>query len=320
MNTLSLLPVNLDLITDSPRWDIHPFLPPDIPADLAQSFKETSILHPPLLYAHDNGTYEILCGRKRLQAAREICHLSECICHVAPQATPPPALLSLIFESHRLSSPFSPMEIAYFFSVGLQYLPIQELVQTFLAQMTGKSGVSILKKYLQLPLLEKEIQRLVHSLFISEGMALDLLKIEPEDRICLSRLFQEFQLGGGKQKRLFLLLRDICRLNSISMAVFLAEPEIIGILRHKEMNAPQKIQQLFTHLQQLSTPSYQADEDSFRSEINQLKLPRFCEVRHSAAFETDEVILNITFASLELLRKSWPELHRALQKSSRQER
>ncbi len=320
MNTLAFLPVKLHLIADSRRWDIHPFLPQEISADLAQSFQEMGILHPPLLFAQSDGTYEILCGRKRLHAARTICNLSECLCLVAPQTTTPSVLLSLIFASHRLSSPLSPMELAYFFSIGRQYQSLEELAQTFLARITGKSSVSLLRKYLQFLPLEKKIQQLVHSLFISEGMAQDLLKMNPEDRECLSGLFQDFQLGGGKQKRLFLLLRDICRQNSISIAKFVAKPEITGILRHREMNSPQKIQQLFILLQQLSTPSYQADEDSFRTQINQLKLPHFCEVRHRAAFETDEVMLTITFAGLELLRKSWPELHTVLQRTSHQGR
>ncbi len=320
MKNLPLLLINLDLVTDSHHWDIHPFLPPGIPADLAESFKETGILQPPILYEQSEGRYEILSGRRRILAAREICHLLECSCLVVPQTTPPHELLSLLLESQRLSSVFSPMESAYFFSICLQYLSLAELAKAFLFKMTGKSSISILKKYQQLLFLEKETQQLVHSLFITESMALDLLKISPEDRIRLSRLFRDFQLGGGKQKRLFMLLRDICQRHSTSISIFLERPEITEILRHKEMNNPQKIQKLLSLLQQFSTPSYQADENSFRSQINQLKLPQFCGVQHSQAFETDEVVLTIRFEDIELLRKSWPELHGVLQKTLNQER
>lgn len=320
MKSLSLLPININFVTHSQRWDLHPFLPTSIPDDLVLSFKELGILQPPILYEQSGGQYEILSGRRRILAAREICHLTECFCLVVPHTTPPHEVFSLLFESHRFSSPFSPMETAYFLSIGLQYLSLAELAQTFLLKMTGKSSVSILRKFLQLLLLEKEIQQLVHSLFITESMALDLLKISPEDRSRLSRLFRDFQLGGGKQKRLFMLLRDICQRKKTSISIFLERQEIAEILRHREMNNPQKIQKLLSLLQQMATPSYQADEDSFRLQISQLKLPEFCEVQHSQAFETDEVFLSIRFRGMEQLCKSWSELNSVLQETKLHER
>lgn len=313
INLLSFLPINFDHITDSQRWDIHPFLQLDFPTDPTQTLKENSILlQPPLLYEERDGSYEILSGRRRIRAAREIYSLTECTCLVAPLATPPHTLLSLLFESHRLSSALSPMEMANFFNIGRQYLSLKELAHFFLPKAPEKNGIKILREYLQLLSLEKEIQQLVHSLFIAESMALDLLKLNSEDRIGLSRLFWDFQLGGGKQRRLFILLRDICARNSTTFSVFIEQPEITDILHHKEMNNPQKIQRLLSLLQQISAPSHHQEEDAFKSQINRLKLPPSCGVQHAQAFETDEVTLTIRFSNLESLINSWPRIYGAL--------
>lgn len=316
MNSLSFLSIDLNRINDSQRWDIHPFLEPNTPVDSRQPLRKNSIfLQPPLVYEERDGSYEILSGRRRIQTAKEIHRQQKCTCLVAPQATPFRALLSLLFESHCLSSPLSPMELAYFFNIGRSYLPPEELARTFLPNMPEKNSTALVMRYLQLLPLEKEIQQLVHSLFIAETMALDLVKLKPEDRTSLGRLFWDFQLGGGKQRRLFMLLRDVSARYSTTIPAYLKQPEIAEILRHKEMNTPQKTQKLLSLLQQKSAPSYHADEEEFRSQINRLKLPAFCGVQHSQAFETDEVTLTIRFNDMAILINTWPEVNRALQKS-----
>jgi hypothetical protein len=314
MNTMRLASISTDQVSDSRRWDIHPFLPDDIPDNLAKSFREIGILSPPVVYESSGGKYEIIHGKRRLLATGELLHLPECPCFVLPQSTDPKKLLSVLFESHRISSPLSPMEIAYFCKISLNYLTPAEITETFLAGISGKSSVSMVKKYGQLAGLETGIQQFVHTLFISESMAHDLLKISQEDRSKITQIFNDFQMGGGKQRRLFMLLRDLCHLRNISFSIFLEKPEIAGILNHREMNNPQKLQSLFTLLQQLSTPTYSADEDSFKSQITKLKLPVFCSVQHTPAFETNEISLTIRFSEMEQFAGTWPALSDVLQR------
>lgn len=315
-----LVLIHLNQITDSQHWNIHPFLQPEIPTTLAESFKTVGILQPPIVYELTEGKYDIIAGRRRILAAKEICNLTACTCFVVPQKTSPREMLSILFESHRLTPPrLTPMEIACFFNIALQHLSLDELVKTFLSRIASKCNVSTVKKILQLVDLEDEIQRLVHDLVITEGMAYDLLQICPQDRIKLTEIFVEFQMGGGKQKRLFMLLRDICRRQHTSFCLFLERPEITEILKHKEMNNPQKLHHLFSFLQQMSTPTLHADIDFFKSQINRLKLPDSCTVQHSPAFESNEISLIIRFPDMVRFSQIWPEIFGVLERTPVQE-
>jgi len=314
INSVQLRTIRLNLVADSRHWDIHPFLQPDMPADLAESFGNIGILHPPVVYETTSGQYEIIAGRRRLRAAEEILHLTNCSCLVVPCSTPPVEVLAILLESHRFDVPLSPMEVAYFCKIGLQHLPIEKFTETLLARITGRCNASMTKKYIQLISLENELQHLVHHLFISESMAHELLKLTPEDRVRITQLFKIFQMGGGKQKRFLSLLRDACQRSNLSFSTFLERSEIKDILDHKEMNSPQKLHNLFSHLQNLLTPTYSADEDTFKLQIVNLKLPNYCSVQHSPAFETDEVSLTIQFREMDLLSKTWPAIRCVLQK------
>ena len=315
-----LVSININQITDSQHWNIHPFLQPGISTALAESFRTVGILQPPIVHEKTVGKYDIITGRRRLLAAKNICNLTTCTCFVVPQKTPPREVLSMLLESHLLSSPLlSPMEIACFFDIALQHLSLDELAKTFLSRITSKSNISTVKRLLRLLDLENEIQQLVHHLVLTEGMAYDLLQMSPQDRVKITGIFVEFQMGGGKQKRLFMLLRDICQRKHIPICLFLERPEITEILQHKEMNNPQKLQHLFSFLQQMSTPTLNADEDSFKLQINRLKLPASCYVQHSPAFESNEINLTIRFADMARLNMLWPEIVGVLEQIPDQE-
>lgn len=319
MNFLTLTVIPLDLITENTHWDIHPFLDPEIPLALAESFKLAGILQPPLVHEQKGGGYQLIAGKRRILAARKICGLSACHCFVAPATIKIDRLLNLLIEAQSRSASFSPMETAHFFKIGARYLPEEELANRYLPRLAGKKNPSLLKGYRLLLSLEDEVQQLVHSSFIPESMAYELVKLESSDRLCLVHLFREYQLGGGKQKRLFSLLRDIAQRQGTQISELIHVFEIKEILEHKEMNAPQKIQNLLAFLQQKQTPSLQADEEQFRSGIGRLKLPPRCTARHSPAFETDVVELTIKFNDFDHLRKVWPALQKTLQKALQDE-
>lgn len=312
MNFPALSTVRLDLITNDNHWNIHPFLCPALPAVLVESIKTAGILNPPLVHELEDGGYELISGRRRLVAARDILGLTACPCLVALPASRPQTLLSLLIEAQGLTGSFSVMEIAHFFRIGSRYLPDDELAKLYLLRLTGKTNTSLLKGYSRLLSLENEIQQFVHDSLITENMAYELVRLSSVDRFSLLDIFRDFQLGGGKQKRLFSLLRDISHRQESGISDLLQEPAVREILQHSEMNKPQKVQTLLTLLQQMATPSLHADEELFRSAINRLKLPGCCAVEHSQAFETDAVELVIRFADLDCLQRSWPALQRAL--------
>ena len=305
--------VPLDRIAASPRWNIHPFLGPEIPSGLNRSFVEAGILQPPLVLERDDGMFEIIDGRKRVQAARKTLDLSECPCLVVPPASLPQEILALLLASQSCHAPLSPMETAYFLKICGDLMPPEEVAESFLSRLTGRNSISLLPRYNRLLALESGLQILVHQRFIAETMAFELLQLTADDRNKLASLFADFQMGGSKQRRFFSLARDLAMRAETSITALLAQPPLHEILQHQQMNAPQKVQNLLTILQQMATPSLYRDEQAFKAGVARLDLPASCTVQHSQAFETEEVHLSIKFDSFDQLRMSSTALLETLQ-------
>lgn len=304
--------VPLARITAAHRWDIHPFLGPEIPAGLNRSLLEVGILHPPLLLELDGGGFEIIDGRKRVQAAREILNLHECPSLVVPPESSPHDILSFLLASQGCNAPLSPMEKAYFLKICGEFLAPEEIAKLFLPRLTGRGSRTLLPRYRRLLTLEPGLQKHVHHGLISEATVLEMLHLEVEDRTTLAALFTDFQMGGGKQRRFFSLARDVAMRAGTTITALLAQPPLQEIHEHRQMNAPQKVQSLLAILQQMATPSLYRDEQSFKARISTLDLPPSCTVLHSQAFETEEVHLSIRFENFDRLQMASASLVQTL--------
>jgi hypothetical protein len=115
-------------------------------------------------------------------------------------------------------------------------------------------------------------------------------------------------LGAGKQRKLFSLTRDLAYRNQVSIADFLTRDDVQQILNHKDMNPPQKAQHLGNLLQEKLTPSYIEAEKNFSTYTKELKLPANFDLSHSQAFETDEIVVSITFHDHEECRQLLPNI------------
>ena len=57
---------------DSFTWNLHPFLDDLIPDTLEKSIIKVGILHPPVVVQTGADTYDIVCGRKRIQCGQKV--------------------------------------------------------------------------------------------------------------------------------------------------------------------------------------------------------------------------------------------------------
>ena len=133
---------------------------------------------------------------------------------------------------------------------------------------------------------------------IGEKVALELQQLTAGDRLALYRIFQELELGGGKQKRLLALTKDLAFGQGKTIAALLTEPDSSTILDHPEMNRPQKATALLTALQKKLFPESSAAEEEFQKAVHKMQLPPACTVSHSQAFERNEVYVTLCFKTL----------------------
>ncbi len=300
----------------SNEWNLHPFLSPDPPDRLCSSIQSIGLLHPPILRTIAANKYQLLCGQFRLQALkRSTIQATTVSALVLNKQTSPEKLLRYVLEDQLLSGDLSPMERAYFFSYSLKHIGMNSTKEHFAPILGDKVQTHHITRNLLLLDLENELQYSVHIGKINEKLAFDLLRLGSMDRVTLHTLFQELELGGGKQKRLLSLSKDLAFRQEKTITSLLQEPDFVSVLRHTEMNRPQKTATLLSILQNKLFPQSSFAEDDFRKCVNKMKLPSSCSINHSQAFERDEVTVTLSFQSLSEVENRLPEIKKMAEKN-----
>ncbi|MCX5870916.1 MAG: hypothetical protein NTY00_09860 [Deltaproteobacteria bacterium] len=303
----SLKNIPLSSVNTTPHWSIHPFLD-DIPSPaLHQSFTEMGILHPPIVQQEQDGTFNLICGRKRLYALKHYFKQTSCPCLIIQPALDPYTFLLYILTDQQLNGPLSPIEIALFLKYCLDKMDEKEVTNFFLPRLGYKKQTSLIQQLVNLLALGETIQRQIHHGLIIDKIAFELLTLPPEDRFCLSSLFELLQPGTGKQKRILTLSRDIANRSQKTISALFQEQDFKQIVEHQEMNPPQKTHTLLELLQKELYPRSSDAEHVFKDKVRRLNLPDNCELTHSLNFEKDEVYLTVTFPDLESCENAWTQ-------------
>jgi ParB-like chromosome segregation protein Spo0J len=308
MSTQPLLKnIALSSINTTPHWSIHPFLDDTPSPALHQSFTETGILHPPIVQQAQDGTFNLICGRKRLYALKYYFKQTSCPCLIIQPELEPCAFFLYILTDQQLSGPLSPIEIAVFLKYCLDKMDKEEVTIFFLPRLGYKKQAPLIQQLVSLLTLEETIQRQIHHGLIIDKIALELLTLPPEDRACLSSLFELLQPGTGKQKRILTLSRDIANRSQKTISSLFQEQDFKQIIEHQEMNPPQKTHNLLELLQKGFYPRSSDAEHVFKDKVRRLNLPDNYELTHSLNFERDEVYLTMTFPDLESCENAWAQ-------------
>ncbi|MCF8055572.1 MAG: ParB N-terminal domain-containing protein [Desulfocapsa sp.] len=310
MNRFSIFEkVAIQSIEHSEEMNLHPFLSPEPPSTLCSSIHTLGLLHPPILKRLTPDRYQLICGRYRLRALERL-NFSEnfTVALVLNEHSSSRQVLRYVLEDQQLSGTLSPMERAYFFSYCLKHIGIDSTIENFPSILGDKVQDHLIAKSLLLLDLEPELQYDVHAGKINEKLALDLLQLNATDRLALHSLFQELELGGGKQKRLLTLSRDLALQQEKTIASLLLEHDFVAILSHTEMNRPQKAATLLSILQKKLFPQSNSAEEHFKKCVNGMKLPPSCTINHSQAFERDEVAVTLRFETLTEVEKRLAEI------------
>lgn len=301
----SIEDISLNSIRVTPHYNIHPFLDDSAPPALKQSFQELGILHPPIIQQVSNGTFDLICGRKRLHALKHQFNQTNVPCLILPPDCDLYTFFLYILTDQQLHGPLSPMEAAFFFKCCLKKLDEKEAINFFLPRLGFKPQATILHQLISLSTLDESIQNQIHHGFIGDKIAFELLDLPPEDRSFLSELFELLQPGTGKQKRILMLSREIAQRSHQSITTLFEEQEFQYILGHTEMNAPQKVHSILELLQKKFYPQSSDAKQCFRDRTRKLNLPQGYELKHTLNFEKDAVYLTVSYPDLGSFEKAW---------------
>jgi len=291
--------IGIDNIDISDRWNIHPFLSSQSSPKTRTSIETFGLLHPPIVHKLSANQYQLICGHIRLAIFREIfVNEKDITVLVLDEKTISKTILSYILEDQLLSGTISPMEKACFFHIALNYTNTDEAAVLFSPILSQKLQPHSINKMLLLLDLEPELKIDLHNGIIGEKIALELLQLSPEDRLTLHGIIQKLELGGGKQKRLLTLSKDLALGQGKTIKELLGEFDFQDILNHPEMNHPQKTSNLLTMLQKKLFPQSNAAEEQFLKNVSRMGLPASCSISHSQSFEKNEVSVILNFHNL----------------------
>ncbi len=306
---LSCHSVPLRSITYTREWSLHPWDSLNISEELLHSFCRIGILHKPILLAREMGSFDILCGFKRIQFALTNAHLESVECLVLAKDTELKTLLDILLADQSLSHPLSLVEKARFVEICTRFLSDEDILSDYFDTLQLRKKVSAITELKNILQQDQIIVTEIHSGRLQEKMIAEILRLsESSDRIALVQLFRDLGMGDGKQKRFFTLIRDHAFRQNITISEYLKTPAISGILEHPAMNIPQKIQHLNNYLQYQVCPMSSKAEEDFKKQVRELHLPSRCTITHSSAFENDDVTLSITFKKFADCAKIVPKL------------
>lgn len=277
---------------------IHRFLPQArTHFQSANSISTHGLLYLPFaIRAEDATSYELVTGYNCAIQAIENHNLDSIDCRVLSSQLSTDSILRLIYDEIGNHKPLSPIEEAFFLELCEKKLTRVERTECY--QRTGiKSSQHSIQRKLDLLQLEQEIQLAIHDGIISEAIGRELCQLSQVDSLCFYRLIDQLGFGGGKQKRLLSLLRDLSGRNGKTFQEILAFPEIQQVIENSEMNPPQKGQQLLNHLQQIHSPLLNEAQRTFNRWGASLNLPNHWKVQPSQSFEQDKVQLIMDFDS-----------------------
>lgn len=296
------------LNSDIDRFSLHKDLSMNLSTDFLCSIKRYGLFHPPVVMKTGNG-YQLICGRKRIQALLETGSDPSPLCKVV-NISGPSELLTTILEDQQLSGPLSVIMIACLLKLTETLIP-QESRNALIEQLDiGSYGQ--LQRLLPLLNLEQSIRDAIHRGSISDKVGLILCSIAPEDRLFLCHLFLELSLNKNKQKRLL----DMCQILIAQKGGTykkLFQNDFRDFLPENiRSNIPQTAGKLLKCLSEASHPLSTHAEKVFDDRKNDLGLPASCSVSHSPAFEKDRVTLSIEFDNLDEMAKIWQKIKHQL--------
>lgn len=309
LNTIQTIPFTN--IESSKRWCLHPFLKGSPPPQLRESIERIGLLHPPTVQEISSGKFLVICGHFRVQVVQQLLSVTSSIpCRILPQNSSTKNILDLIIGDQLLSGPLSSIEKGFFFNICGDFMDSKTIASSYLPLLGEKIQEHSIKKTLQLLTLSLSIQTSIHTGTINDKVAFELLSLNSADRDTIYTLFQKLGLGGGKQKRLLSLCKDLVGRDGLTVQELFAAQDLQDIVSHKEMNPPQKGMLILSTLNKRLFPNSIAAEQSFSKQIKAMNLPNNCSVTHSPSFETDAVSLSIHFPSLTSVQQLLPEIQK----------
>ncbi len=271
--------------------------PPD--ASLRAGVAAHGLLQPLRLQLRADGRYRLVSGFKRFQLVRELGWDRVPALVVSERQSDLDLYTSSLQERLAAVKPLSPLEIAEVLAKlqAVFLLSEESVVRDFMPSLGLGRNRTWLDRYLPLTGLDERSKNEL----LADGLSLEVVFALPglavAERHHLLDLFKTLRLGKNKQSELYSLIRDVCRMQGLSVGALLQQPELAEILAGAELTSTQKAERCKEALMRLRYPRFSRAQQAFHDLLKEAGVPPTLRISPSPFFNSEEVSIAFSFKS-----------------------
>lgn len=261
---------------------------------LVESIRTIGMINPPhLVVSKTPGSYQIVCGYRRIEAVARLGYPQV----QASVFEPPPderELLLFALQDNISHRDFNPIEQAEAVSRLCRYFGPDEVVPTYLPLLGLPATMRALEESLALGKADGELKQAVAQGIIQPRTALRLAEMQPGDRDALLGLFRSTNLSASKQSEIIEACGDLARRDQIAIAAVVQDQAVRSVLLQEKLTSSQKGDQVRHWLRCRRFPRLVSCEQQFARARSELRLPANMQLQPPPFFEGTAYRLQIT--------------------------
>jgi len=263
--------------------------------DLVSAFMRVGLTSPPILKPATGG-YHVVCGYRRVTAARSIGWQS-IPANILPEDTDALSCALLAISENSIERSLNLIETSRALSLLDSLIAEKEDLLETSAKFGLPGSPSLLKKILPLCRLPVPLQEGLLSGTLAMPVARMLSNLPTETAVAFAEFLITLKLSLHKQRELTDIVVEISKRDECSVVSVLTSPEICRILDDPDTDQPRKAGQVREYLRKRRFPSLTRTMAEFEALKGRLKLGENVSLKPPAGFESNRYTISLTVGS-----------------------
>jgi len=305
MRTEEQIPLNK--IDSADTTFIITFLPDLEP--LQASIKLVNLMEPLILREKADGTYQIVCGFKRVQALRLLA-IGEAQAFVYQPGELDDFEALLLTIGHNITRRLNLVEKAWALKKLLAFgVAEREVVDRYLPLFALQPNVRVLRQMVDLLTMETGLLEYLVQEELSISTAVCFLDLDKEDQKSMIPLLLALRPGENRIKEIISFLQEISLRDGVPIPALLTRADIGEFLSDLQIQRPQRLERLRRIIKQMRFPLLTAMEERFAAYKQSLALPSQISFHPPPFFEGEEFRMEMRFKDFRSFRELVAKLH-----------
>ncbi len=309
---LQYLPLSqINIADDSYRITFAPRLD-----ELKRSIRTVGLVQPIIVRHTQEGTYQIVCGYKRLLVLKELGRQSTPALISEPNDMSPTQAFLMNLHDNAITRPLNVVEKSLALNKLTQFYSMNEadLVKQFLPLMNEDPSYKILHQLLSLGQLTEPMKHHIVMSDIALSSAARMAEFSPTTQQSLMGVLAHIRPSASKLNELLTLIREIAARDGLSVEDILQRYQLLQIVADATTPAAAKVAALKQALHGVKFPQLSERQQHLAHLIQGLELPDSAKLVADPYFENQTFKLEYEFKQPEELNELVQKIQDAFEK------